>query len=376
MTNAPPSPHVLMTADCVGGVWSYALDLAGSLIEAGVKVTLVTLGPAPGAAQRAKARRIDGLELVHTGLPLDWTAKARDEIENGAAALAAVARWAEADLIHLNHPAFGVGDFHAPVIAVAHSCVATWWRAVRGGALPEDFAWRSELVQAGYQRAAAVLAPSAAFARMTAEAYRLFRQPIVVRNGRSHPTKDRPRRGKSAAFAFTAGRLWDDGKNLCALDRAAGRLRHPVLAAGPTTGPNGAAIQFERIRALGTLDFNALDHWLRRAPLFVSTARYEPFGLCVLEAAQRGCALVLSDIPSFRELWDDVAEFAPADDDEAIAAAIDRVLRDDAHAKRLAAAARKRARRYSVEAMRSATLGVYRRTAPGAFVTAQLEAAE
>ncbi len=30
-------------------------------------------------------------------------------------------------------------------------------------------------------------------------------------------------------------------------------------------------------------------------------ARYEPFGLSVLEAALSGCALVLGDIPSLRE---------------------------------------------------------------------------
>ena len=38
-------------------------------------------------------------------------------------------------------------------------------------------------------------------------------------------------------------------------------------------------------------------------------ARYEPFGLAVLEAAQAGMRLVLSDIPSFRELWDGAATF-------------------------------------------------------------------
>ena len=42
------------------------------------------------------------------------------------------------------------------------------------------------------------------------------------------------------------------------------------------------------------------------------TALYEPFGLAVLEAAQAGCALVLSDIPTFRELWDGAALFVAA----------------------------------------------------------------
>ena len=44
-----------------------------------------------------------------------------------------------------------------------------------------------------------------------------------------------------------------------------------------------------------------------RASVFVEPARYEPFGLAALEAAPCGCALVLGDIPSLREVWGDSA---------------------------------------------------------------------
>ena len=37
--------HVLMTADAVGGVWTYALDLCRGLGTRGVHVSLVVLGP-------------------------------------------------------------------------------------------------------------------------------------------------------------------------------------------------------------------------------------------------------------------------------------------------------------------------------------------
>ena len=77
----------------------------------------------------------------------------------------------------------------------------------------------------------------------------------------------------------------------------------------------------------------------------------------MLEAAQAGCALVLSDIPSFRELWDGAADFVPADDDRALAAAVERAARDPA---RLGAAAQRRAERYTVEAMASGTAALYR----------------
>src|SRR3546814_15067984 len=59
--------------------------------------------------------------------------------------------------------------------------------------------------------------------------------------------------------------------------------------------------------------------WRERAGIFVSPSLYEPFGLAVLEAAMSGCALLLSDIPTFRELWDGAAVFTPAGDSDALA---------------------------------------------------------
>ena len=46
----------------------------------------------------------------------------------------------------------------------------------------------------------------------------------------------------------------------------------------------------------------------------------------MLEAANAACALVLGDIPSLRENWDDAAWFVPPDDDRALAAAIGRLI--------------------------------------------------
>ena len=108
---------------------------------------------------------------------------------------------------------------------------------------------------------------------------------------------------------LTAGRLWDEGKNVAALDRAAEHLPFKICAAGPLTGPNGASVEFDRLDWLGILDAAGLQDMMARTAVFVSPALYEPFGLAVLEAAQAGCALVLSDIPTFRELWDGAALF-------------------------------------------------------------------
>ena len=135
----------------------------------------------------------------------------------------------------------------------------------------------------------------------------------------------------------------------------------PVVAAGPGRGPDGQEATFEHLVALGPLDASELRRRLGLAAVFVSLAAYEPFGLAVLEAALSGCALVLSDIPTFREIWGDAALFVPPYDAPAARAAINRLITDGELRVLLAARARQRALVYSPEACARRTLAVYRR---------------
>ena len=102
--------------------------------------------------------------------------------------------------------------------------------------------------------------------------------------------------------------------------------------------------------------------WAAR-PVFVSAALYEPFGLAVLEAAAAGCALVLSDIPTFRELWDGAALFV-APDEAAIADAIAALVADPARRAALGEAARARAARYTPDATAAAMAALHARLLP------------
>ena len=349
-----PGRRVLMTADAVGGVWTYAVDLGAALARRGDDVTLAVLGPAPTEAQRRDAAA-RGLALVALGHPPDWLAEDAAAVRAGGAALSVLAARGGADILHLNHPALGADSaFACPTLAVAHSCVATWWEAVRGGALPADFRWRAALHEAGLAAADAVAAPSAAFAEATRRVYGFGTAPLVVPNGRDAPPLAAGA-AAPAASVLTAGRLWDEGKNLAVLDRAAARLPVPVEAAGPLQGPNGARIALHHAVALGVLDAAVLRAKLGERPIFASVALYEPFGLSVLEAAQAGCALVLSDIPTFRELWGDAALFVAPHDDRALADALQRLLDDRDERAERAALCRDRAARYTVDAMVGAT---------------------
>jgi glycosyltransferase involved in cell wall biosynthesis len=321
---------------------------------------------------------VPGLRLIETALPLDWLAADADAVELAGQRVALLAAQCGAEVVQLNSPALAaVSPFPAPVVAVNHSCVATWWAGVRTTPLPPDFQWRTDLVGQGLQAADAVIAPSRAFARAMKDVYRLRRLPHAVWNGRSLPPAldDQPATSPSADFVFSAGRLWDEGKGAAILDRAAARLGVRLLLAGSLRGPNGACADLRHGLCLGTLDEESLRDCLARRPVFASTALFEPFGLAVLEAAQAGCALVLSDIPTFRELWDGAAVFVPPRDEPAVATAIERLLGDPALRRRMERNARRRATRYTVAAMADRMAGLYRGLS-GTLHQRQQEAAE
>jgi glycosyltransferase involved in cell wall biosynthesis len=349
--------HVLMTADAVGGVWQYTLDLSEGLRPCGVRTTIAVLGPPPSADQQALAEAT-GAKLILTGLPLDWTAHSRHEVEEASRTIARIAAQIRPDLLHLNSPALAANaPFDVPVVAVCHSCVATWWQAVKGGSLPEEFVWRTELVARGYASADRLLAPTLAFAQATAQAYDLVQTPTVVRNGRRSVSVSRS--VPDEQIVFTAGRLWDEGKNFAVIDRVASHLTVPVLAAGSLEGPNGTHVEAAHAKVLGRLSDAEIAQYLSARPIFISMARYEPFGLAVLEAAQMECALVLSDIPTFRELWEGAALFVDPSDESATVEVIDHLLQDPEGRAALGRAARERADAYTVDAMSAGVLNTY-----------------
>jgi glycosyltransferase involved in cell wall biosynthesis len=346
--------RVLLVTDAVGGVWTYSLELARALEALDIEPLLAVMGPSPSAAQR---RMAEGLRLIDTGLPLDWMPTSPGELRLAGASLAMIADREQADVVQTCSAALlADNEFSQPCVAVQHSCVATWWASVRGSSLPREFAWRRELTECGLNQASAIIAPTAAFAAQTARTYELCRPVLAVHNGRLPASS---RAIPPADFAFTAGRLWDEGKNAATLDAAAARLDIPFEAAGPLQGPNGASASFDHLRTLGEVSEARLAGLLGARPVFASAALYEPFGLTALEAAHAGCALVLSDIPTFRELWGGAACFVPPRDDVAFAETIQLLIDDPEARETMGRAARFRARRYTPEAMASSMARIY-----------------
>jgi glycosyltransferase involved in cell wall biosynthesis len=157
--------------------------------------------------------------------------------------------------------------------------------------------------------------------------------------------------------------VWDRAKNIEAICATAPHLSWPVFVAGDNRHPDGSAAGADGVRYLGRLDTGGMRRWYARASIYALPARYEPFGLSVLEAAQAGCALVLGDIGSLRENWEGAAVFVAADQPRALRAAIQRLIDDEPRRNRLGALAAARARRFSVDRMAAGYSSLYKRVA-------------
>ncbi|MFU8814913.1 MAG: glycosyltransferase family 4 protein [Pseudomonadales bacterium] len=346
-----------MTADTAGGVWIYALALCRALAPAGISVRLVALGDLL-PAQRATAREVGNVELVECPVRLEWMSEPWHDLDRLEGELLRQVDVGDCDLVHLNHLVHGHLDWQRPVVCAVHSCVLSWFEAVRGERAPPSWDEYRQRVARSLGAADHVVAPSRWMLDRARQLYGPFRAGSVIANGSDAPLVD-PRAGRDGVLA--AGRVWDDAKNLQPLAAMAERLSAPLRIAGPARSPDGQRVEIGA-RRLGNLDQQRLWASMGRSSLFVAPALYEPFGLGILEAARSGCALVLGDIPSLRELWDGAAWFVDPRRPQTWQQAVEQLLHDREQRLRYAMAARQRATGYSLERMAQAYLSLYRDT--------------
>jgi glycogen synthase len=360
---------LLLTADAVGGIWNYAVNLARALQRHDAEVVLATMGEPPSPAQRDELRCCRNVVLREAGFRLEWMADPWDDVARAGEWLLELERSEQPDVVHLNGFGHGVLPFDAPVLVAAHSCVFSWWHAVHGCAPPAEWDRYREWVAAGLRGADLVVAPTRWMLDSLAEHYGAVPRARVVRNGcdaDALPLGARDAFGRYARRArlpepivLAVGRIWDESKNLGSLAAAAPALRWPVCIAGADTSPAGARRVLEGVHCLGVLPQPALRRWYERASIFVHPSLYEPFGLAPLEAATHRCALVLGDIPSLREVWQDAAVYVPPREPAAIAAAVNSLAAQPLRHAAFAEAARQRASALTARRMARDYVAIY-----------------
>jgi glycogen(starch) synthase len=351
--------RILMTVEPSEQPWVYTLELCRGLGAAGIEVVLAVSGPRPDQGQLAAALclgnvevvlapfRRDGIESIELDDPGDWLL----DLE--------VAR--KCELIHLHGYEHGTLPFRGPKVVVGAACGLSWWRAVKGGDAPP--AWESyrRMVSAAVASADCVVAPSSWLLSMLEEHYGPLPAPVVIPPGRSE-TDFAP--GDKEPVVMAVGALTDESRNTALLARVAERLPWPVKIAGASgmLEPGEASdVHAEGAILLGPVAQTRLASLLGRAAIYASMARFDPLALHVHAAALSECALVLSDIPSARELWGGAAVFVAPEDEEALQTALCTLMNQPELAALLAIRARQRAVCHSATRMVKRYLAVYRR---------------
>ncbi len=213
------------------------------------------------------------------------------------------------------------------MVVTAHSCVYSWWKAVHGCAPGRDWAEYKRRVTEGLAASDAVTAPSRYVAEALEEEYGVSAEKIRVIHNFSRAPQPVSREPKQP-FLLAAGRIWDPAKNFSLLEQIAPTLGWEIRVAGSERGPQAPSPTPKSARCLGLLPHADVLNEMERASIFVHPALYEPFGLAVLEAAWRKCCLVLSDIPSLRELWTGAALFVDPRDPQQWTIELNKLIAD------------------------------------------------
>jgi len=348
-----PPKRILMTSDTVGGVWSYSLALAGTLAGHNVDVHLATMGPRPSELQQQDLKKISNVTLHESSYRLEWMENPWEDVDRAGGWLLGLEKQVKPEIVHLNGYAHGVLPWAAPTCMVAHSCVLSWWEAVHREKAPAEWTRYRAAVSAGLRNARHLVAPTRAMLEALARCYPKLPARSVICNGVS-PKLFSP--GLKQPMIFAAGRLWDPAKNLEVVMQSAGDLPWRVVIAG-----DGASkfAEKENLSLLGRVPPQKVAEYMAIASIYCFPSFYEPFGLSVLEAALSGCALVLGDIPSLRELWNDAAIFVDPRDQSGLVRTLLRLIENANTRIQLARSAFRRAQAFSLEKMTRAYLELY-----------------
>lgn len=350
--------RVLMTTDTLGGVWTFSRELAAGLLRNRCPVALVSFGRKPSHDQQAWLEQFaqqwgDRFHYEASEIPLEWMPDNAGTYSDAAPVLMKLAREFAPGLFLTNQFCFGTLPLDIPKVVVAHSDVFSWAEQCRDDIL-EDSVWLRcyrELVQAGLTEADTVVAPTRWMLEALSGNFQLPEHSIVIPNGRSIAIRElRLRRLQ----AITAGRLWDEAKNIAVLREVECPI--PLLIAGEES-PAGA-LQIPNATFLGILPPDQLLTTFRESSIYLCTSRYEPFGLAPLEAASCGCAVVANDIPSLREVWQDGALYFS--DAASLTALLRELCADTQRLRSAQQNSRKRARHFTAQRMVDAYLRLFR----------------
>lgn len=361
--------HILITADTLGGVWTYTRELVKGMAASGVKVTLVSFGDIPSNEQTRWMESIRGLDYRPTAFKLEWMQNCEEDMESSSTYLREIVDEVKPDLLHFSQYYYGALECDVPRVVVAHSDVLSWWASVHQNPPAESawLRWYRDVVTRGLAGASCVVAPSEWMLKQIHKFYLKPARSEVVYNGRTPALFNSNQRKNGQTI--TLGRLWDSGKNAALLlrEEMPGEVR--IVGAERHPESNTDAFTSQKIPGNIHLDSQKNEHelaeMLASSSIYAATSQYEPFGLAPLEAALSRCAILASDIPTFRELWGDTALFFRNNDAQDLSRTLQGLIDDPEKLDQYADSAYRHAcTKFGAERMVSAYLDLYHTLVP------------
>lgn len=233
---------------------------------------------------------------------------------------------------------------------------------LRGGAMPEFFARFPRWTRRVLARADAIIAPSPFLARAVEPwGYRARVIPNVI-DLSAYPFTLRERVAPRLLWMRSFHPLYNPAMALRVLARV--RAVHPDASLAMAGQDNGLLAEMRReaerlglrdaVRFPGFLDGAGKIREGRAADIFINTNRVDNTPVAVIEAGAMGLPVVATDVGGVSELIrdGDTGLLVPDDDDEAMAAAVLRLVDDPDLARRLSANGRALAGRSSWDEVR------------------------
>lgn len=167
--------------------------------------------------------------------------------------------------------------------------------------------------------------------------------------------------GLDGPYLLTVGTRWPR-KNLNLAVEAVDALPESIAPRLVVTGKAGWGDERSSSRATSTgyVNDTTLSALYSAASLYLAPARYEGFGITLLEAFRAGCPVLASDIPAHREVGGEAAAYAVDNDPAAWQTAITQLMRDEDRRQKLVEAGRARESAFSWIDAAQQTEAVYR----------------
>lgn len=141
--------RVLMTADTVGAMWTYACEVIAALGRYDVEVTLATMGVAPTPEQRRTIERLPNADLETSTFALEWMPDPWRDVDGAGEWLLELDCAGRYDVIQIAGFAHASLPFSGPVVGIAHG--------ISPASNPDEYRRR---IADGLRSAAAVVAPT------------------------------------------------------------------------------------------------------------------------------------------------------------------------------------------------------------------------